>query len=96
MIEMGIDVWQGCLTVNNLPELIEKYGGQISFMGGIDNGVVDRVDWTDEKIEAYVRDICQQCGKKYFIPCMCAGMPVSAFPGVYEAVSKAIDKLNQE
>ena len=96
MIEMGIDVWQGCLTVNNLPELIEKYGGQISFMGGIDNGVVDRVDWTDEKIEAYVRDICQQCGKKYFIPCMCAGMTVSAFPGVYEAVSKAIDKLNQE
>ncbi|MEG0378337.1 MAG: uroporphyrinogen decarboxylase family protein, partial [Eubacterium sp.] len=28
MIEMGIDVWQGCMTTNNVPELIAKYGGQ--------------------------------------------------------------------
>lgn len=33
MIEMGIDVWQGCMETNNLPELIRKYGGKISFMG---------------------------------------------------------------
>lgn len=40
MIEMGIDVWQGCMETNNLPELIRKYGGKISFMGGIENRAV--------------------------------------------------------
>ena len=90
MIEMGIDVWQGCLTTNGLPALIKQYGGQISFMGGIDNGIVDRIDWTQEKIDEHVQNICGSCGKHYYIPCMCAGMPGSAHPGVYEAVSKAI------
>ena len=37
MIEMGVDIWQGVMTTNNVPELIKKYGGQISFMGGIDS-----------------------------------------------------------
>lgn len=38
MIEMGIDIWQGCISNNNVPELIKQYGGQIcSFMGDIDN-----------------------------------------------------------
>jgi hypothetical protein len=32
MIDMGIDIWQGVMTTNNTPELIKKYGGQISFM----------------------------------------------------------------
>ena len=94
MIEMGIDVWQGCLTTNDLPALISQYGGQISFMGGIDNGIVDREDWTPEAVEAHVTRICGECGKQYFIPCMCAGMPGSAYPGVYEAVCGAIAKLN--
>ena len=48
MIEMGIDVWQGCMGTNNLPELIKKYGGKISFMGGIENRAVDFESWTDE------------------------------------------------
>src|SRR5699024_518410 len=36
MIEMGIDIWQGVMSTNNIPELIKEYGGQITFMGGID------------------------------------------------------------
>lgn len=96
MIEMGIDVWQGCLSSNDLPALIKQYGGKISFMGGIDNGAVDRVDWTQEQIDAYVAKTCTECGKQYFIPCMCAGLPGSAFPGVYGAVSRAIARFSQE
>ena len=94
MIEMGIDVWQGVLSVNDIPALIEKYGDKIAFMGGIDNGIVDRCDWTAEGVEEYVRKLCGDCGKQAFIPCMCAGMPGSAHEGVYEAVSDAIAKLN--
>lgn len=40
MIEMGIDVWQGCMSVNNLPELIKEYGKDLTFMGGIDDGLL--------------------------------------------------------
>lgn len=96
MIEMGIDVWQGVLKHNDIPELISRYGGQISFMGGIENSVVDRRDWTQEAIDAEVRAVCQECGSKYFIPCSTSGAPGSAFPGVYEAISAAIDTCSKE
>jgi uroporphyrinogen-III decarboxylase len=96
MIEMGIDVFQGCTTTNNVPELVKKYGGQISFMGDIDNGVVDKEDWTPELIEKEVRRACKNNGKLYFIPCLAAGGPGSTFPGVYEATSEAINKISRE
>jgi uroporphyrinogen-III decarboxylase len=35
MIEMGIDVWQGVMTTNDIPAMIKEYGGQITFMGGV-------------------------------------------------------------
>ena len=58
MIEMGIDIWQGVMTTNNIPELIQKYGGQISFMGGIDSASIDFEGWTPEIIEAQVKKAC--------------------------------------
>ena len=96
MIEMGIDIWQGCVTTNKVPELVKQYGGQISFMGDIDNGVVDRENWTREVVAKEVRRACETNGKLYFIPCLAAGGPGSTFPGVYEAVSDEIDKISRE
>lgn len=96
MIDMGIDIWQGCVTTNNVPELVKQYGGQISFMGDIDNGVVDREDWTRELVATEVRRACETNGKHYFIPCNAMGGPKSAYPGVYEAVSEEIEKMSQE
>jgi len=96
MIEVGIDVFQGCVTTNNVPELVKKYGGKISFMGDIDNGVVDCPDWTPELIAREVRRACENSGKLYMIPCLAAGGPGSTFPGVYDAVSAEIDKMSKE
>lgn len=96
MIEMGIDVWQGCMATNNLPELIKKYGDKIAFMGGIENRAVDFEGWTDENCEAVVRKMCSECGTKSFIPCIAQGGPGSVYPGVYASLSNAIDKLNEE
>ena len=96
MIEMGIDVWQGCMATNNLPELIKKYGDKIAFMGGIENRAVDFEGWTDENCEAVVRKMCGECGVKSFIPCIAQGGPGSVYPGVYASLSSAIDKLNEE
>lgn len=96
MIEMKIDIWQGCVTTNNVSELIRKYGGKISFMGDIDNGLVDREDWTQELIEQHVRRACEENGKHYFIPCITQGGKGAVYDGVYDAISREIDKMSKE
>lgn len=95
MIDMGIDIWQGVMTTNNIPELIQKYGGKISFMGGIDSASVDYEGWTQEVVAREVDRACRECGKLYFIPNASQGLPVSTFPGVYDALSEEIDKASK-
>ena len=53
-------------------------------MGGIDNGRIDRPDWTREMVDADVRYACETYGakKKYFIPCTVMGGPESLYQGV--------------
>mgnify|MGYP000057883900 CR=1 FL=1 len=42
MIEMGIDIWQGCMTSNNIADLIAKYGADgVSVAYVRDGQVVD-------------------------------------------------------
>lgn len=95
MIEMGMDIWQGVMKTNNIPELIKQYGGKISFMGGLHSGEIDFPDWTPENCAKHVEEACRTCGKHYFIPCLTAGLPLNAFPGVYDAVSKEIDNVSK-
>lgn len=96
MIEMGIDIWQGVMTTNNTPELIKKYGPQITFMGDIDSGVVDHPAWSREEIAKYVEIACKRCGKLYFIPNLSQGLNFSSFPGVYDTTSEEIDKISKK
>jgi len=96
MIEMGIDIWQGAMTTNNIPELIKKYGGKISFMGDIDSGKVDHPNWSRGEIAKYVEIACKECGKLYFIPNLSQGLNIASFPGVYEATSEEIDRMSKE
>lgn len=96
MIDMGIDIWQGVMSTNDVPSLVKQYGGKISFHGGIDNGKVDRVDWTEEKIMKEVREVCEACGSLYFIPGTTMGGPESTYQNVYETTSACIDKMSFE
>ena len=96
MIDIGIDVYQGCVDTNNVPELVRRYGGRMTFMGGINNGIVDVPGWTDELIAGQVEKYCRECGKLYFIPCCTAGGPASNYPGVYDAVTREIDRMSQQ
>ena len=96
MIRMGIDIWQGTMSSNNIPELIQKYGDKITIMGGIDSASVDRPDWTPELVEKEVRRVCEENGTKFFIPCITQGLGISTFPGVYETASEVIDKISKE
>jgi len=94
MIDMGIDIFQGCVDTNNVPDLISKFGGKISFMGAINNGIVDVPGWTDELVAQTVEKACRECGKHYFIPCCTAGGPSSSYPGVFDAVTREIDRMS--
>ena len=91
MIDMGIDIWQGVMNSNNIPELIKQYGGKISFMGGIDSASVDYEGWTEEVVAREVDRACRECGKYYFIPGASQGLAVSTYPGVYEEMDRQID-----
>lgn len=94
MIEMGVDIWQGAVSNNNLPALIKQYGGQISFQGGMDNGKIDHKNWDKEEISLIVEDMCRSCGKHYFIPSATMGGDYSTYPGVYDTVSAEIDRMS--
>ena len=96
MIDMGIDIWQGVMTSNNTPDLIKKYGGQISFMGDIDSGPLDHQNWDAKMIAEHVEKACRRCGKHYFIPCLTQGLGFSSFPGVYDAANESIDQMSRE
>ena len=74
----------------------KKYGDKISFMGVIENAVVDHEGWSDEECEKVVRETIADCGMHSFIPCIAQGGPGSVYPGVYLSLAKAIDKVNQE
>ena len=96
MIEMGIDVWQGCMSSNNLPELSRKYCGKIAFMGGFDGADFDKEDWTKEDIKQKVYTMLDACTPKAYIPCIAQGGPGSIYDGVYDAIIEAIDDYNVE
>ena len=96
MIDMGIDVWQGVMRTNDIPSLIKQYGDKITFMGGIDSATVDYEGWTEEEVAKQVRAACENCGTQFFIPCTSQGLPISTYPGVYEAVSREIDNMSKE
>ena len=96
MIEMGIDVWQGCMSSNNLPELTEKYRGKIAFMGGFDGADYDKPDWNAEEIRENVWKFLDESSASGFVPCIAQGGPGSVFDGVYETILEAIDDYNVE
>ena len=95
MIDMGIDIWQGVMTTNDIPALIKQYGGQISFMGGVDSATIDFEGWTVADVEREVDRACRECGKHYFIPGASQGLAVSTYPGVYEETDRQIDLATQ-
>ena len=95
MIDMGVNIWQGVMRVNDIPALIEKCGDKISFMGGLDSTVVDVPNWTPELIRSEVEKTCEQNGPLSFIPCATQGMAISTFPGVYDTIHDEIDRYSK-
>ena len=97
MTDCHINVWQGVLPSNDIPALLRRLNGRMLLMGGLDAGAIDTPEWTQEKIDAEVRRAVSQCGSlPGFIPSITYGLSESIFPGVYEGIDKAIERINQE
>ncbi|MGI6220288.1 MAG: uroporphyrinogen decarboxylase family protein [Coriobacteriales bacterium] len=99
MIDMGIDVWQGAIRENDLPALVGQYGGQISFMGGLNNGIYDKPETTADELEAGFRELLDACpnqGRHFLIPGLTMGEPGSVFKHVYPLATEVIYKLSAE
>lgn len=94
MIDIGIDIWQGCMRANNIPEMIEEFGGKISFMCGLDNQDFDEPKWTPENVKRCVHQAIKEGSKNYFIPCAAGGGPGCTFEGVYELITSEIEAIN--
>ncbi len=96
MIDCGIDVWQGVMTSNDIPAMIEKYKGQITFMGGLDGADIEKPDWTKPWVKEQVQKICKDCGPHSFIPCITQGLPMSTYDGLYDCISECISECSEE
>ncbi len=97
MIEMGVDVFQGGVSENNIPALVHKYGKQISFHTGLDNGKFDVENWSREAMYNELERVIRECdGGKYLIPGLTMGGVGSSYPGVYECVDEIIDELSKK
>ena len=57
MLEMGVDIWQGVFPENDIPKLVEQYGGRITFMGEIRTLAIDLPNVTDEEIDILVDSV---------------------------------------
>lgn len=95
-IDMGIDIWQGVLDTNDISGMVERYGGQISFHGGLNNGKYDMPTTTRDQVRRGLRELVGPVGKHYLIPALTAGGPETDTPWVYEMVTEEIDNLSQE
>ena len=96
MIDMGIDIFQGAVLENNIPELLKKYGGKIAIQGGLDNGKFDKADWSKEAITNALVDIIEKTnGGKGLIPSFTMGGAGTTFDGAYDWATEEIDRLSK-
>ena len=96
MVEMGVDVWQGPMRTNHVEEILPEWRDKITFMGYIDNKLVDFDGWTEADCEKAAHlgtdDFDPLLGG--YIPCITQGGPGSVYPGAYALIAKHIDLIN--
>jgi len=97
MLEMGIDVFQGAIDTNNIPQLIKEYGPKgLSVQGGLNNGKYDHEGWTDDEVRKGLGDLLASCGPLYLIPALTMGGPETTYPGLYERVDELIGEFDSQ
>ncbi len=98
MVDLGIDIWQGVLPQNDIVAIQEKLQGRMILMGGIDAGIVDRADATEEEIRQETRRACSEyMPGGNFIPGITYGGPdIYLFPHVKAPLDDEMAKYLKE
>jgi len=97
MAEIGIDIWQGVLPQNDVPEMQKRLGGKMTLMGGVDAAIVDTAASTEEIIRTETRRACMDSASDgYFIPCLTYGGAGSIFPQVDAIIQDEVRKCSAE
>ena len=95
MAEIGIQVWQGVLPENNIPELQKRLKGSMVLMGGI-GAAIDRADTEEEEARSYVHDALHAyCPGGHFIPSITYGLAGTVFKHVDPWIDDEIRKYNE-
>lgn len=96
MAEIGIDIWQGALPENDIPGILQRLGGRMTLMGGIDVAAIDKQDSSEAQIREETRRACDAYGPcGHFIPAATYGGPDDViFPHVKPAITKEIEQYN--
>ncbi|MBR3396694.1 MAG: uroporphyrinogen decarboxylase (URO-D) [Lachnospiraceae bacterium] len=69
--DLGVEMWQGVLPSNNIPAIQKATGGRILLMGGLDQGLIDQADVSEEQVRAEVRRaIDEYAPGGCFLPCV--------------------------
>ena len=100
MIEIGIDCWEGCLPSNDIPAIQKKIEDEkLNFIiwGGMDSGVFDRDDSTEEEIRKHVADtIAKYHAGGHWIPSVNDGMPLILHQQNYDIITGEIKKQEKK
>ncbi len=71
LVDLGVDMWQGVLPSNDIPRIQKETGGKLLLMGGLDQGLIDQADVSEEAVRAEVRRaIDEYAGGGCFLPCV--------------------------
>ncbi|MBP5165937.1 MAG: uroporphyrinogen decarboxylase (URO-D) [Oscillospiraceae bacterium] len=71
MVDLGVDIWEGVLPSNDIPKVQKATGGKMLLMGGLDQGLIDQADVTEEAVRAEVRRaIDEYAPGGAFLPCI--------------------------
>lgn len=95
MAEIGIQVWQGVLPENDIPELQQRLKGRMVLMGGI-GAAIDREDAGEEEVRRYVHDALHEyCPGGHFIPSITYGLAGTVYKHVDPWIDDEIRKYNE-
>jgi hypothetical protein len=71
MVDLGIDMWQGILPSNDIVQIQKNTKGKLLLMGGLEQGLIDRADATENVIRGEVRRaIDTYAPGGAFLPCI--------------------------
>ncbi len=97
MVDCHIDIWQGVLPTNNIEKIIKQLDGRMTIQGGLESGIIDSEDATEESVRKHVREVCEKYGPMgHFIPSITMGGPGTLHPQNYLWIVDEIDRYNKE